>query len=417
VARVEAAVLLHDVCHVQGGASRVAIDEAVGLAERGIQVTFLGASGPIGPELQNSKVDTICLDQPQLTQIADHPGVMLQGLWNVAAARRLRSVLAQRSTARTIVHLHGYTKSLSCSPVRTAVAAGFPIVATLHDYLTMCPSGNYYDFVREGPCRLRPLSARCVATNCDKRPYLHKLYRVARGAVQHWPGRMPTGIHDFIVLSARSESLLRPHLPPRSRMHWLPNIIDTLLQPPVDVGANHALTFVGRLDPEKGVRTLLRAADLIGASLVFVGDGPLRGEIEASGRHQVLGWQDGAGVQARLREARCLLFPSLWHETFGVVVSEAAACGVPAIVSDVSAAAERVENGSTGMIFEGGDSAALAECLVRAKDAQRMRRLGLLAYERFWSYPPTRDNHLSGLLRIYRSVLGTRPWLSSQLSA
>lgn len=417
MSRVDSAILLNDQCHVQGGASRVAIDEAVGLSERGINVTFLGATGPIGPELAGSRVRTICLHQPQLADASRHPGVALQGLWNFTAARRMREILAQHDPARTIVHLHGYTKSLTTSPLRAASAAGFPIVMTLHDYFSMCPSGNYYDYVREAPCTLRPLSVQCVATNCDKNRYAHKVYRVARGALQHWPGRMPTAVHDFIALSSRSESLLRPNLPPRARIHWLPNIIDVERQSPVDVGANTALTFVGRLDPEKGVRNLLEAADRAGVSLVFVGDGELRAQAEASGRHQVVGWQDGAGVQRCLRAARCLLFPSQWHETFGVVVSEAAAHGVPAIVSDVSGAAERIEDGIDGMVFRGGDVEALATCLARTRDSDRMSKLGLNAYEEFWSSPPTRDSHIAGLLRIYRSVLGARPWLVPQLSA
>lgn len=417
MSRIESAVLLNDQCFVQGGASRVAIDEAVGLSERGVRVTFLGATGPVGPELRNSRVTTICLNQPQLADFASQPGVALQGLWNIAAARRMRAILAGHDPSRTIVHLHGYTKSLTTSPLRAAACAGFAVVATLHDYFSMCPSGNYYDYVREAPCRLRPLSARCVTTNCDKHRYLHKLYRVARGTLQHWPGGMPGSIADFIALSAGSEALLRPQLPARARIHWLPNIIDVDRAAPVDAGANSALTFVGRLDPEKGVLALLRAAELTGVSVVFVGDGPLRPAVEACGRHRVTGWQDSAGVRASLRAARCLVFPSQWHETFGVVVSEAAAHGVPAIVSDVSGAAERVQDGVTGMVFAGGNIPALAACLAKTRDSALMTRIGLNTYQDFWSAPPTRDRHIAGLLRIYGSVMATRPWLTPQVTA
>jgi glycosyltransferase involved in cell wall biosynthesis len=417
MSRIESAVLLNDFCHVQGGASRVAIDEAVGLAERGVKVTFLGATGPVGPELKASSVETICLEQPELAEVASHPGVALQGLWNITAARRMRAILARHDPSRTIVHLHGYTKSLSTSPLRAAVAADFPIVATLHDYFAMCPSGNYYDYVREAPCRLQPLSVQCATTNCDKRGYSHKLYRVARGALQHWPGRMPTGINDFIALSAGSGKLLRPHLTPRARIHWLPNIIDVAPLAPVDAGANTALTYVGRLDPEKGVQALLDAANRVDAALVFVGDGPLRGAVAAPGRHRVTGWQDAAGVRACLRAARCLVFPSQWHETFGMVVSEAAANGVPAIVSDISAAAERVRDGVTGMVFPAGNVAALATCLARTTDSAWMSQIGRNAYADFWSAPPTRDRHITGLLRIYAAVFAARPWLTPQLSA
>jgi len=405
---IDSIIVLNDFCSVQGGASRVAIDEAVALAAQGLAVTFLGASGPIGPELRASAARTICLGQPALADVGHHPGVALQGLWNRVAGRRMNSLLAGLDPARTVVHLHGYTKSLTTSPVRAAVNAGFPVVHTLHDYFAMCPSGNYYDYVREAPCRLPGLSAACISTRCDKRNHAHKLYRVVRGALQLWPGLMPSGIRDFIALSRRSEQLLRMRLPAGARVHHLANIVDITRQAPVDVASNESVLFVGRLDPEKGVQVLLDAADRTGVSLVFVGDGPLRTAIEARGRHRVTGWLNAERVRDELRRARCLVFPSRWHETFGMVVSEAAALGVPAIVSDISAASERIRSGVTGLVFPSADRDALVGCLESTREAALMAAMGCNAWAAFWAAPPTRDHHVRGLLAVYRQMLMTR---------
>jgi len=405
---VRSALFLHDHCFVQGGASRIAIDEAVALADRGVEVTFLGATGPVGPELAASRVKTICLDQPELASVGSYPAVAWQGLWNATAARRTRELLAALDRSQTIVHLHAYTKSLTTSPVRAAVQAGFPILATLHDFFSICPTGNLYDYVKEVPCELKPLSPRCIVTNCDKRRYAHKLYRVARGALQRWPGLLPSGVEHFIGLSARSTELIRPYLPRTAHVYPLGNIIDLAARPAVDIRDGGALLFVGRLDPEKGVRLLLEAADRAGASMVFVGDGPLRSAVESSGRHRVTGWQTSSQVQSELDQARCLVFPSQWYETFGLVVSEAAARGVPAIVSDVSAAAERIRDGITGFVFRSGDAAALAGCLAASNDTSRLANMGRNAYEAFWAAPPNRDNHVTRLLEIYGTVLDAR---------
>lgn len=402
---VRSALFLNDHCFVQGGASRIAIDEAVALADRGIDVTFLGATGPIGPELAASRVKTVCLHQPELVSVVEHPSVAWQGLWNAKAARSARAILAGLDRSQTIVHVHGYTKSLTTSPVRAAVLAGFPVIVTLHDFFSICPTGNLYDYVKQAPCELKPLSARCILTNCDKRRYAHKLYRAARGALQRWPGLLPSGVEHFIGLSNRSTELLRPYLPASATIYPLGNIIDLEARPAVDIQSSGALVFVGRLDPEKGVQLLLDAAERVNASLVFVGDGPLRAAVEASGRHRVTGWQTSGEVQAELDRARCLLFPSQWYETFGLVVSEAASRGIPAIVSDVSAAAERVRDGITGMVFRSGDPAALAHCLAAAGDTARLSRMGRTAYQEFWAAPPDRARHLTGLLDIYAAVL------------
>jgi glycosyltransferase involved in cell wall biosynthesis len=402
---VATVIFLNDYCSVNGGASRIAIDEAVALAERGERVIFLGATGPIGPELAASRVETICLDQPELISVSANPSVVIQGLWNRRAARVMSGLLGDLDRRRTVVHLHGYTKSLTTSPVRAASRMGFPILCTLHDFFAACPNGAFFDYVANRPCPKKALSLDCVATNCDKRRYHHKLFRVARGALQRWPGLLPSGVHDYIGLSRHSVALMRPYLPTDAHIHPLENIIDMRQRPPVAIDPAGAVVAVGRLDPEKGVRLLLEAAKRTGTSITFVGDGPLRGEVEAAGGHRVTGWLSPAQVEAELDRARCLVFPSLWYETFGLVVSEAAGRGIAAIVSDISAAAERVRHGETGLVFTSGDVAALAACLDAAKDADRLRTMGGDAYQAFWVDPPTRDSHIAKLVDIYSRVL------------
>src|SRR6185437_16750841 len=127
-------VVLNDFCYVQGGASKVAIAEAIALAEAGVDVTFLGAVGPPAADLRAAPLAVECLEQPELLDAARHPGVLVQGLWNGAAAGRAAAIFARLPPDRTIVHLHGYTKALTTSPVRAAERAGLPIVCTLHDF-------------------------------------------------------------------------------------------------------------------------------------------------------------------------------------------------------------------------------------------------------------------------------------------
>src|SRR6185312_3116519 len=247
-----AVVILNDFCHVQGGASRVAIDEAVSLHARGLEVTFLGAAGPIGPDLNDAGVPTICLDQPELLQAATRPDALLRAVWNRAAHDRTAELLGRLDRRRTVVHLHGYTKALSTSPAAAARRAGFPVVCTLHDFFAACPNGAQFNYRQQQPCPLRALSVSCMLTQCDKRNAAHKAYRVVRGLAQRHVARFPATVHDYISLSARSAELLRSYLPAEARLHPLTNIIDVAQGPPIDVARNASLVVVGRLDIEKG---------------------------------------------------------------------------------------------------------------------------------------------------------------------
>src|SRR5215472_15121540 len=131
---VASAVVLNDFCHAQGGASRVAIDEAIALHAAGIAVTFLGAVGPVCDELRGTGIRTICLDQPALADVARRPLAALGTLWNLPAYRAMQSLLAALDRRQTIVHLHGYTKALTTTPALAARRAGFATVCTLHDF-------------------------------------------------------------------------------------------------------------------------------------------------------------------------------------------------------------------------------------------------------------------------------------------
>lgn len=401
---IETVVVLNDFCHPQGGASRVAISEAIALQAMGVQVQFLGAVGPVCQELLDSGVRVVCLEQPALANARSNPLAALAAIWNRRAYQTLCTTLATLDRRHTIVHLHGYTKALSTAPATAAWRAGFATICTLHDFFAACPNGALFNYRQQAPCALRPLSAACVITACDKRHSVDKAYRVVRSVVQRGIARFPANVGHYISLSNRSAALLRPYLPPDAQLYPLTNIIDAQRRPPVDPGGNRTLMVVGRLDEEKGVGLAVQAAAIAGLPIVFVGDGPYRGQLEAAGAH-VTGWLSAAEVNRKLETARCLVFPSLWYETFGLVVTEAAARGVPAIVSDISAPVDRITDARNGWLFRAGDLADLTRRMLLTRDDAAVRAAGAAAYQAYWAAPADPISHTIALLSIYANVL------------
>ena len=398
-------LIVSDFGHVEGGGGKVAIDEAVLLARRGVRVLFLAAVGPIDKRLHEACVEVLCLDQHRLLDVASNPGVALQVLWNRAAYRSTMQLLARLDPKTTVVHLHGYTKALSTSPIAAARKMGFHAICTLHDFFSACPNGAFFDYTLNTPCNRVAMSVACITARCDKRHGSHKIFRVARTTVQGLAGHFPSAIKDYIVLSQRSADLLRRYLPEAARLHRLHNPIAVARRPAVSIENNLAVICVGRLDKEKGVMLLANAAAAVGMNIVFVGDGPLRAELESYENVKITGWLGTSEVVEWLDRGRCLIFPSLWYETYGLVVDEAAARGVPAIVSDVTAAAERVTDGLTGWHFQSGNSASLQDRLKIILDDTLTAAAGRAAYERFWGEFPTPEFHAGALLNIYRTML------------
>ncbi|TAK98631.1 MAG: glycosyltransferase [Rhodospirillaceae bacterium] len=398
-------IILNDFCYVQGGASKVAIDDAIGLAAAGLRVIFIGAVGPVCAELGSAPLKVVCLGQPELLDVRTRPSILLQGLWNFEAGRCLSDELASLRPDRTVIHLHGYTKALTVSPVRAAKKLGFKVVCTLHDFFPACPNGAFFDYRRGEPCTRRALSSGCITANCDKRRYAHKIFRVARGVIQRGLGKFPGAVEQYIYLSCRSKEILAPYLPAQARLRGLENAIDWPRPPKVEASGNQTILYVGRLDQEKGVLLLAQAAAELGLKVLFVGDGPMRSKIENDMAMPVVGWVSRTEVRHYLASARCLVFPSLWYETYGLVVSEASAHGIPVIASNVTAAAERIEDNITGWLFRSGDMADLVRCLKFIENDTRVSEVGGAAYRAFWETATTATIHADRLTSIYRSIL------------
>jgi len=251
------------------------------------------------------------------------------------------------------------------------------------------------------------MSLACVATNCDSRNYAFKMYRVLRQVIQQSAGCIPHDAASYISVSSFSQRVLAPMLPVNSRFFAVDNPVDATRGERVAAEDNALFAFVGRLSPEKGGTLLAEAARRANVPVVFVGDGPDRAAISRiNPSARFIGWVDHHEVKAQLRAARCLVMPSLWSETNGLVVMEAAALGIPAIVPSGTAASDLIETGQTGLAFERGNAADLA-AQVRscATDDHLIARLSRATYSTFWRKAPTMHSHVDRLLAIYHDLL------------
>lgn len=402
-------IIVNDYAHINGGAAKVALQSAMALADRGHWVTVLAAVSPILPELHQHGVTVSCTDQRDIARNPNRLQASCQGVWNRAAVAAMRRLLAEKDPRTTIVHIHGWTKALSSSVVREAMNYRAHIIITLHDYFSTCPNGGFYNYPQAQICRLKGMSLKCIMTHCDKTGYSHKLWRVARQSVQKRQGGIPDRIKHYIAISDFSKKIIQPYLPAEAVVHDIPNPVAVEKQPAADPGRSSAFAFVGRLTPEKGIFLFAEACRRADVKSVFVGDGECRAELERRFPEAICtGWLAEQGVRHIMADSRAVLLPSLWYETQGLVVLEAAALGIPAIVADSCAGREYVVDGVTGLWFKGGDSGDLAKQISRLKDAALAGQMGLAAYDAFWSNPPTIDRHVSMLESVYGKMIGSR---------
>ncbi len=398
-------VLVLDHASMTGGQARVAFDSAIGLKRAGHEPIVFAAAGPVAPELTAAGVRTVCLGQADLLGHRSIAAAAVQGLWNGAAAETLRALLATVPREASVVHVHGWAKALSPSIAAPIAESGLPAVYTLHEYSLLCPNGGFFNYRTEQPCALKPLSVACCATNCDSRSYARKLWRATRHAVMERVAKLPEAFPDIIAISRFQMEAVGHHLPAGARIHLVSNPIGVAPLGPKPAGMRGPLTFVGRISPEKGPFLFAEAARRAGVEALFVGDGPLLGELKRRYPEvRSVGWQGPEQVQRYLRAAGALVFPSIWYEGQPLTVLEAKALGTPVIVSDGCAGRDCIADGVDGLWFRRNDADNLAAALRRfaTSDIDAMSRA---AYDRYWAAPATIGRHVDAIVSLYRGLL------------
>ncbi len=109
-----------------------------------------------------------------------------------------------------------------------------------------------------------------------------------------------------------------------------------------------------------------------------------------------------------LKSARFLVLPSECYETFGIVIAESYACGVPVIASRLGSLGEIVEDGQTGLSFRAGDDAELAQKISWAwQNPELMLDMGLKARAKYEAnYSADRNYRL--LMDIYEDAVASK---------
>lgn len=149
------------------------------------------------------------------------------------------------------------------------------------------------------------------------------------------------------------------------------------------------LGYFGRLVPQKGVESLLRAMHRLpprSLLLHIVGSGPDRLRLhrlsQTLGIEEAIEWSPAVGyddMPALYRSVDAIVVPSrttpTWKEQFGRVVIEAGASGVPVIASDSGQLPQLVKESTTGWVFpEGNDEALAARIAWLQAGPHRLRR-------------------------------------------
>jgi phosphatidyl-myo-inositol alpha-mannosyltransferase len=334
----------------RGGISEHVRSLSLALMRRGHTVTVITGGMPVGPMEPGPPVVRLG------RSIAIHYNGSVSRLTiGTGLERAVRGVL--RDGRFDLLHLHN--PLMPMLPYLALRHAACPVVATLHSGY---PRDRWAELFRVPLRRLLDRASLLLPVSHSAR----------RAAESFFPGNyrvIPNGV-DFEFFAGGRRPV--PGRPTVCHPVEIPDDFPvTGVHPERSRVAPQRILFVGAAVPRKGLPVMLEAYGLLrnrrqGLELWVAGDGPLLARarravpVRLRGEVRFLGSCDRGALRACHALADLFCAPSLGRESFGMVLLEAMAAGVPVIASDIDGYAEVVDPGVDGLLVSPGDPVALA---------------------------------------------------------
>jgi glycosyltransferase involved in cell wall biosynthesis len=346
--------------------------------------------------------------------------------WNFKVYREMRSQFQKLKP--DLVHVQNFFPLFSPSVHAAARSLNIPTVQHLHNFRLGCLNGY---LLKDGK-----ICEACVGRNpwrgiiygCYRKSAIASIAVWAMVTVNRWRYTWTQDVNAFITPSHFAAQKLIEIGIPCDRLHVKPYVIN----PPNNLNNTESqdveiktiypevinFLFVGRLSPEKGVITLLKAwAELNRTDwqLTIVGEGDEKPNLQRFVNDldltnvQFLGYLPPSQITTIMKTATAIVVPSQWYETFGRVVVEAFACEKPVLASDLGALSELITPELNGFLIPSDRPIDLLSAWIEklywcGTNPEAMRDIGKNAYQTYQELY-IRSTNYQQLMEIYNSVL------------
>lgn len=366
-------------------------------------------------EYSDCFVSQVDLEQVKSRTLADKVRIVTRILWSRHAQKKLKLLLSKSKP--DVAHMHMIEHQISPSILPVLRRNQIPAIMTAHAYGLICPnqllrSGDSNCEACNGHRYYNAVLKKCVKASrgasfiCAAELYLHSLSEVYK-----------KNISLFIAPSNFMRDKLVAFGFDSSKVVVIPNFVNLDRFNPSATHGEYIL-YVGRLVPEKGVLTLIKAVrELKDVELIVAGTGPQEEELvryaEANSINNVrfVGFVGREKLGSLITNARFTVVPSEWYENAPLSVLESYAAGKPVIAARIGGLPELVEPGVTGDIFEPGNQDSLTQVISRLYGNKRqtleMGRMARRKAENEFSL----ELHHARLMSEYEKIQAVSPKL------
>lgn len=309
-----------------------------------------------------------------------------------------------------IIHAQNLHGHITPSVILEAKSRNIPVVWTLHDYKMVCPNthflidntgeiceacknGKFFNAIRK-KCKKNSVLASFIASS---EAYTHQFLHIREL------------VDVFISPSTFLESKLLENGFNQKRVKHVPLFLrdEQFCRSNLDDGY---FLFIGKIEPIKGILTLIEAAKLL-PKIEFKIAGKISDQTEEAFKSNLspninyLGLLNGEEIKKVISRSKAIILPSLWYENQPFAILEAFAARKPVIASDLGGMKELISTNNSGVLFKPGNVHDLKNAIESLiENPQIAIELGNNAFNYVTSIH-SEHNHYEKLFEIYESLI------------
>lgn len=345
--------------------------------------------------------------------------------YSFEAKKKMKKLISD--TKPDLVYIMQMHNKISPSIVYAAKEMKVPVIHRISDFQYMCPNALFYND-RIGVCEdcLKGKRMSCVKYKCVlNSPVYSGIKMMAKW--MHDIMKVHRRIDAFVVPSEFTLGRLHEYGIPMEKLNHIPTFFNLKEVNPT-VEYKPFVLFVGRIEKQKGLMSLVKAFETIPYELKIIGfsnDGyedelknylgrPINGDLNVedstaygkNGNIHFLGRKNFEDIVPYLKSCMCTVVPSEWYDNFPNVVLESYAYKKAVIATDFGSLQYMVEEDKTGMKFKYADLDDLRRCVsYMIEHPEESKTMGENAYKLIETkYSP--ESHYNKLIELMNKVVG-----------
>lgn len=324
-----------------------------------------------------------------------------------------RAIIEEIDTFKPdIIHCFSIGTTVTPHFMRYAKSKSIPIVQSFRDYYYICPKTYMLDDKRN-VLQEHNSFLDCVFHHHPKRNIVFDSLLYLKQSIHK--RIINRNIDYYLTPSENLTKLIGTKF--KSKGETLPNPL-LIKNPYLNIKESKYLLFVGRLDKEKGVLTLIKSFQKIlekhpNEQLKIAGTGSYKSELEKFilknniRNIEILGSKNRDELAHLYAKAKFTIIPSEILESYGNVILESFAFQKIVIISDLLGLKNEVINSKSGLVFPHGNVSKLTESIGKLlvdEEYKKQLEENASQYVKAFSF----ENHFKQLEKIYNTVLNSK---------